>query len=250
MSLTNLLPQLNLQLYGLGVSALAISALALCYILPYLTDQKGLRAYPGPWLAKFSSLWFARVILAGRAQTSVKDLHEKYGMSTHNCSINHSLNSIYIGPVVRISPNQVSICAPEAVQPIYARSGNVLKSPFYDAFAPFGAARSVFSTISREDHARKRKLTSHIMSAKSLAEFSPVIFKYDRMLVSHWDEMCAMAAKGMGGTKGECTWKANGERAWFNAMPCECIIPQKLRNYVLISSFIGYNYIAFDVIGM
>jgi benzoate 4-monooxygenase len=126
----------------------------------------------------------------------------------------------------------------------------VLKSPFYDAFAPFGAARSVFDTTSREDHARKRKLTSHIMSAKSLEEFSSVIFKYDRMLVRHWDEMCAMAAKGMSGTKGECTWKAEGQRAWLNVMPCGCIITQSLRNCRLILSFIGYNYLAFDVIGM
>jgi benzoate 4-monooxygenase len=169
MFLTDLLSaQSNFQLYGLGASALAIAAVALCYILPYLTDPKGLRAYPGPWLAKFSCLWFARAVFAGRAQTSVKELHEKYGMSTHNYSIDYSHYFIYIGPVVRISPDQVSICATEAVQPIYARSGNVLKSSFYDGFSPFGDVRGVFDTTSREDHTRKRKLTSHIMSAKSL----------------------------------------------------------------------------------
>ena len=129
-----------------------------------------------------------------------------------------------LGTFVRISPNQVSICHPEALQKIYAHSSNALKSPMYDGFAPFDEARSVFETISREDHSRKRKMMTHIMSAKNLEEFSPVIYTYGRMFVKHWDDMCSAGTNGLGGTKGDCTWRAYDGRAWFNAMPCTLII--------------------------
>ena len=103
-----------------------------------------------------------------------------------------------------------------------------MKSEFYQAFAPFGAARSVFNTTSREDHARKRKLMSHMMAAKSLLEVTPIIYEHERKFVKHWDEICDSAAKGEGGTKGDCTWKAKEGRAWFNVMPCKFIIRSTL----------------------
>ncbi|KAI0091644.1 cytochrome P450 monooxygenase pc-bph [Irpex rosettiformis] len=207
--------QLSQSLYllcGAGVVTSVVVASALYYIVPYLQDPKGIRQYPGPWLAKFSCLWFSREIFAARVQTSTKKLHERYGT------------------FVRIGPNDISVCSPEALQTLYAHSPNALKSSLYDAFSPFGASRSVFNTTSRGDHARKRKLLSHMMAAKSLQEITPIIYDHERKFVNHWDEMCHSAVKGKGGTKGDCTWKADDGRAWFNAMP-------------------WFNYIAFDVIG-
>ncbi|KAI0684282.1 hypothetical protein BC835DRAFT_1293266 [Cytidiella melzeri] len=170
MAPTAQLPELNIGLYALGTVAIAVTAITLSYVLPFLSDPKGVRAYPGPWLAKFSCLCLARTTYKGDAQTSVMELHQKYGL--HNRPF-------------RISPNEVSICDPEALQTIYAHSLEALQSPMYDAFAPFGTARSVFTTISREDHARKRKIMSHTPSAKSLAEFASVIYEYDRAFVQH-----------------------------------------------------------------
>ncbi len=91
----------------------------------------------------------------------------------------------------------------------------------YDAFAPFGAARSIFNTRDREEHTRKRRLLAHMFAAKSLLEVAPIIYSHERLFVKHWDEMCGSAAKGNGGTKGDCTWEAKDGRAWFNAMPCK-----------------------------
>ncbi|KAI0825669.1 cytochrome P450 monooxygenase pc-bph [Irpex lacteus] len=182
------------------------------YLVPYLRDSQGIRRYPGPWLAKFSCLWYSREIFEGRVQTSLKKLHEQYGT------------------FVRIGPNSVSVCSPDALQTIYAHSYNALKSSLYDAFAPFGAARSVFNTTSREDHARKRKVMSHMLAAKSLQEVTPIIYAHEKLFVNHWDDMCVSSAKGSGGEKGDCSWEAKDGRAWFNAMP-------------------WFNYIAFDVIG-
>ena len=84
MSLADQLLLMNLQLYGPIAIALATIALTLSYTFPYLADPRSIRAYPGPWLAKFSCLWLARVTRVGRVQTSVKEMHDKYGMTSRN----------------------------------------------------------------------------------------------------------------------------------------------------------------------
>lgn len=115
----------------------------------------------------------------------------------------------------------MSIADPEALQTIYSFSSGTTKSDLYAAFAAFRAVRSVFTTQSREDHTRKRKVFSHVMSTRSLAEFEPVFYQYDKILIKKWDELCAAGAKGIAGTKGDCVWKARNGRVWFDCMPCK-----------------------------
>ena len=125
------------------------------------------------------------------------------------------------GTFVRIAPKQVSIADPEALQLIYSFSSGTTKSDLYEAFSRFGADRSVFNSVSREEHARKRRYMAHVMSAKSLSEFEPLVYKYQRMLVAHWDSMCDAGEKGLGGMKGDCVWEAKGGKVRFNCQPCE-----------------------------
>lgn len=126
-----------------------------------------------------------------------------------------------IGTFVRISPDEVSVADPEALQAIYSHSSGTIKSNLYAAFDAIPHAHSIFTVRSREEHARKRKILAHTMSPKTLAEFEPAIYRYERMLVRNWDEMCAAAAKGLSGIKGDCSWSAREGRAWFDCMPCK-----------------------------
>lgn len=220
------LPDFVLKLDVLSILTVAVGVLVLVHLVPYLADPHGIRSYPGPFVARFSKLWLARLAMEGRTATALRKAHEEYGtlaLSQPNArTLLNPLSAILVGPFVRISPDEVSIAHPEALHTIYAHSSGAIKSPMYDAFAVLGGtARSAFNTTPREEHARRRKLLTHAMSAKALADFEPVIYHYERSLLEQWDDMCAAGVKGISGAKGDCTWQARDGRAWFDCLPCE-----------------------------
>jgi benzoate 4-monooxygenase len=76
--------------------------------------------------------------------------------------------------MVHISRRHISINDADAIPFIYGLGGgSFLKSAFYDAF--IARVPSVFSTINRGDHARKRRLTSHAFSIRSLKSLAPFV---------------------------------------------------------------------------
>ncbi|KAI0888437.1 cytochrome P450 [Annulohypoxylon maeteangense] len=72
---------------------------------------------PGPRLAAITSLWYVYQVKQGRMAALSKNLHKKYG------------------PVVRISPNEVSFDSREAFQAIYTGSHYIEKGDFYWALS-------------------------------------------------------------------------------------------------------------------
>ena len=129
---------------------------------------------------------------------------------------------------MRLAPNHVSISDPDALQVVYAHGNGTLKSVFYDAFVSI--KRGLFNTRSRPEHARKRKIVSHIFSQKSVLEFEPNTRLYVRQLVQQWDRLCDLGAKGQSGDEGEGGWRGRNGRVWLDCLP-------------------WYNYLAFDIIG-
>lgn len=111
---------------------------------------------------------------------------------------------------------------------IYAHGNGTLKSNFYDAFVSI--QRGLFNTRSRPDHARKRKIVSHIFSQKSVLEFEPHVRLYVAQLMKQWDRLCEGGAKGLSGDDGEGGWQGRDGRVWLDCLP-------------------WYNYLAFDIIG-
>lgn len=65
-----------------SIAVFVVVAIAVAHLVPYLVDEHGIRAYPGPWLARLSKLWLARAALQGRTGAAVHELHEKYGEGT------------------------------------------------------------------------------------------------------------------------------------------------------------------------
>lgn len=86
---------------------------------------------------------------------------------------------------------------------------------------PFEDHATIFTTRSREVHSRKRKLIAHTFSQKSVVDFEPVVKKYNRILVRHWDRMCAAATKGESGVVGETVWKAESGVAIMDCLLCK-----------------------------
>ncbi|KAI0918273.1 hypothetical protein AcV5_002299 [Taiwanofungus camphoratus] len=186
-------------------------------IVPYLANSDGLRAYPGPLLAKLTHGWKAWAINRGHWTESVDVLHRKYGT------------------FVQIAPNHVSIASPTALSQIYGHSSNAPKAPFYDAFATV-KQRSVFNARSRPEHARKRRIMSHMFAPQSVRELEGLLHVHVDGLLRQWDKLCEGAITKdiepeatKEGQLGTCAWKAQEGKVWFNCMP-------------------WYNFWAFDTI--
>ncbi|PPQ92268.1 hypothetical protein CVT25_008576 [Psilocybe cyanescens] len=189
--------------------SLILGVFVLVHVIPYLFDPHSIRRHPGPFLAKFSDLWLGWVSKNGHRSEVVHEIHKKYG------------------PIVRLAPNHVSIAEPDALNVVYAHGNGALKSDFYDAFVSI--ARGIFNTRDRGEHARKRKIVSHIFSQKSVVEFEPQIREYVAMLLRQWDRLYDLSQRGLSGSEGE-GWKGDGDRLWLDCLPWA-------------------NYLAFDIVG-
>nr|BED42915.1 cytochrome P450 monooxygenase [Trametes versicolor] len=191
-------------------AAIVLAAVVLVHLVPYVLDPHGIRAYPGPFWAKLTDLWLGKIAADGHRSERVHDLHKKYG------------------PFVRLAPNHLSISDPAALAVVYGHGTGTLKSDFYDAFV--SVQRGLFSTRSRPEHARKRKIVAHIFSQKSVLEFEPHVRENLSKLFRQWDMLCEGGAKGLSGNEGEGGWQGREGRVWYDCLP-------------------WYNYLAFDIIG-
>ncbi|KAH8824006.1 cytochrome P450 [Flagelloscypha sp. PMI_526] len=186
-----------------NISLLALSgilpAVALAiYLVPFFLDPYHIRHIPGPFFAKFSYLWLTKNAIQGRKSTAVGDAHKLYG------------------PMVRISPKEVSIATPEAMATIYAFGNKMVKSNFYHAFQ-FVPPDTTFNTTDRARHARKRKMMSHAFSSKSLQDMEPHIHTFVEQLLAQFD-LFLSPNSGTEGGEGN-GWKKQGGRLWLDMLP-------------------------------
>ncbi|CCM03252.1 uncharacterized protein FIBRA_05378 [Fibroporia radiculosa] len=175
----------------------------LMHLIPYFYDSHGLRAYPGPFFAKFTDLWLGQTIFSNTWSETVEKLHKKHG------------------PFVRIGPNYISISDPAALVSVYGHTSGALKAPFYDSFVAFKHA-SVFSTRSRADHARKRRVHSLVFSQKSIRALESTTRVHFAKLVEQWDTLCkCVEGSSKEGRMGSSTWSLEDGRVWFDCMTCD-----------------------------
>ena len=84
------------------------------YLLQYFLDP--LRSIPGPFLARFSSLWYFLEIYKGSFEETNIKLHRRYGA------------------VVRIAPYEYSIDDVDAARTIYGHGNAFVKVLFSQAY--------------------------------------------------------------------------------------------------------------------
>ncbi|PCH44288.1 cytochrome P450 monooxygenase pc-bph [Wolfiporia cocos MD-104 SS10] len=177
------------------------------HIVSYLLDPLGLRAFPGPIFARFTSGWLPWIISQNRWSVTVDRLHQKYGT------------------FVRLSPNHVSIAHPAALPAVYGHGSGAPKAPYYDGFVNF-KSRNMFNTLSRSEHARKRRIESHMFSPQSVRALEGTASVHHGNLVSQWDKLYSYVKQAEGGGAkegqlGASVWKVEGGRVWFDCMPCD-----------------------------
>ncbi|KAI0009516.1 cytochrome P450 ClCP1 [Xylariaceae sp. FL0662B] len=169
------------DVFGLSRNFVVIVPLAIAtYILVTIVYNlffHPLRSFPGPILFRATTLMKGYHMIAGDLQFQVKSFHDKYG------------------PVVRITPNELSFSELAAWKDIYgSRPGGELPKyySFYrlDAHAP----RHIISA-ERQQHSMLRRLLAHGFSERSMQEQKPLIGGYVDLLIRRLHE------NAEGGTK-------------------------------------------------
>ncbi|GME65169.1 Pisatin demethylase [Neofusicoccum parvum] len=108
---------------------------------------------PGPFWASISRLWYLQRINAEDMHRYTKWLHEQYG------------------PIVRIAPNECSVCDAQAWKEIYAVSGGYTKTDFYLTQAPnLSPHEDSFTQLDEKKHTFRRRMIQHIFTFKTVLE--------------------------------------------------------------------------------
>ncbi|KAJ5688989.1 hypothetical protein N7462_003381 [Penicillium macrosclerotiorum] len=115
-----------------------------------------LKAIPGPFWARFTSLWYFNRVRKGRFEYENIDLHRQYG------------------PIVRVAPNQYSINDVSAIKIVYGAGTQFAKSAWYDGWKN-PAQWTVFSDRDIKRHADTRKRFTSLYSMSSLVHYEPFV---------------------------------------------------------------------------
>ncbi|KAJ6092284.1 cytochrome P450 [Penicillium canescens] len=117
--------------------------------------------YPGPFLARSSLIWRMYHSQRGRFHIAIDDQHRKYG------------------PVVRVSPNELSFASVESWKAIYGHRGlgapTPIKSEFYDIYGAGFESLCIGSERNPHKHGKMRKMLSAAFATKSLVEQEHII---------------------------------------------------------------------------
>jgi hypothetical protein len=132
--------------------------------------------YPGPVLASITSIWYFRAVRYGRGEDFQLAIHKKYG------------------PFVRISPDQIQIMDPAAIETIYGPKNVFKKSEFYEGFnAHIAERRAGFEEQDERLHMIRRRIIAPLYSQASILEFEPCV---DRLISIFYHKMEHFAEPG------------------------------------------------------
>ncbi|KAK4041875.1 cytochrome P450 [Parachaetomium inaequale] len=119
-----------------------------------------LRRFPGPFWARLSNLYHARIIRKSDNYLVIQKLHEKYG------------------PIVRTGPSNLSISDVNAVRVVLSNESKCIKSPWYERSLPLVNLHTVRD---KRAHDNRRKVFSKAFSPSALQD-------YENRVVVHCEE--------------------------------------------------------------
>ncbi|GJE99885.1 cytochrome P450 [Phanerochaete sordida] len=112
--------------------------------------------FPGPRVARVSSLWLSYVSFRGRRHLLLDALHARHGV------------------FVRIGPNIVSINAPDA-QHIYSQAARMPKADSYRAPGHDGVVALFFKQDTEKTHSERKRVWSGLFTKEGMAQLAPYI---------------------------------------------------------------------------
>lgn len=140
------------------ISTVCLWILAIVVVIPFVRfwiDPHGLRKYPSPSIAGYTSWWLVFRSLRNERWVKVGEAHEKYGS------------------VVRIGPKHLSFTSPAALREIYGHSATPVKDAFYSNQA--GNTPNMADAVDKSVHSMKRRALANVFSPKEVLRMEPQI---------------------------------------------------------------------------
>ncbi|KAH7137049.1 cytochrome P450 [Dactylonectria estremocensis] len=134
-----------------------------------------LRRVPGPFLARITELWRTTKYAKGNWHQDILNLHNTYG------------------PVVRVSPNEVSIVDKKGLVEVYGHGKGTRKTRWYDTWRVPGFRDSFFNTTDTREHAFLRK---RVASAYSMSSILSLEAQLQEIATGVWEQLDSFAISG------------------------------------------------------
>jgi cytochrome P450 len=154
------------------VSFLIVLVLSILYYR-LLSTSHPLHHIPGPVLARSTQLYQLYQLYLGRPRVNQQQLHDHYG------------------PVVRIGPNEVSICDAPMLQPVFGGKP-WQKGTAYSFTASGGASTSetaLSSIRDHDEHKARRRIWDRAFSIAALKNYQPGITLRVNQLLDQFDRI-------------------------------------------------------------
>ncbi|RKK10137.1 hypothetical protein BFJ65_g15436 [Fusarium oxysporum f. sp. cepae] len=141
------------------LSGLAVFLGASVVLCLYRAIASPLRRIPGPFVSRFSDIWYFLQVKGGNFEKVNIALHQRFG------------------PIVRLGPNRYSLCHVDATQGIYSINSGAkfAKSPWYSAFGNPLIPRDLFSESNIRVHAQKRRQYQNVYSLSSMVSYEAFV---------------------------------------------------------------------------
>ena len=158
-----------------SISVAFVSAILVIFISRriYSVYLGPLSQFPGPKLAA-ATLWYEfyyDVILQGRYTFKIKELHKKYGMRRPILLNRRLIESL--GPIIRISPNELHIDEPDYYETLYSQHEPRDKSEYY--LSQFQLPGSSFGTAGHRHHRIRRGALNPFLSKQAVTRVQPML---------------------------------------------------------------------------
>lgn len=168
------------RILSYGIFTLILYAM---YGVVYRLYLSPLANFPGPKIAALTDWYefYYDVIKRGKYTWRIAEMHERYGMQTGlivrafwYITRRWLIEMSRVGPIIRISPDQLHINDPDFLDEIYPGSAKKTdKPPRYAGM--FGRGEATFSTPSHELHRTRRAWISPFFSKRSITRLEPVL---------------------------------------------------------------------------
>ncbi|RVX71306.1 hypothetical protein B0A52_04880 [Exophiala mesophila] len=133
--------KLVLQIINSPSALLAVATVFTAAFVTYRLFFGPLSKIPGPWITAITGYYVMYQEFKGDRTVWLDGLHVKYG------------------PVVRVSPAEVSFNSVEALKEIYGIKSQYSKSHFYDMFVYYNE-RNTFTSLDRASHTASKRLVA------------------------------------------------------------------------------------------
>ncbi|GCB25018.1 pisatin demethylase [Aspergillus awamori] len=137
-------------------SALALGLFLWVFVKRALSSDRDI---PGPFLARFTRLWYLRQMTRGDFQYTNIRLHRDHGK------------------IVRIAPGWYSLTGLDAIKTIYAHGSKFIKSEWYEAwnFSPDPRDHNLFSVQNVADHSSARRKVAAMYAMSAIVSYEPYV---------------------------------------------------------------------------